>query len=233
MSLSIERINRIAKERTSVFEQQSGAYCYPTDRGLDEYEDALPNFNGHSFIHYLEQRLAQTDNFEILDVGCGEGRFLTDLKIIFPEIHTSGISAYDYRSKINNREQQELAKNIDYRTGDIQRLEMVFPGKKFDMIVSLKSFTYLADPLNALRQCYRALKQDGLLFVDYSGIELELDDAKKLLTLWNNSEINAELEPLGIIKKGIFDRENHYSLTLRKGKTSKLPFTSKAIAATY
>lgn len=140
---------------------------YYTCRGADSYNSLLPRYNGLSFLEVLRSKINTSDKpIAILDVGCGQGVALAELLREFPgKLRVTGISATDLREYAPER-LQRFIKQIDMKIGDAHFLKEIFQEKKFDFIVSVKTFEHLEYPGFIAQQCRELLKPYGLAFIE-------------------------------------------------------------------
>lgn len=185
-------------------------------RGIKDYERELPEFRGQTIIEHLQERIKAEDEVSILDVGCGQARFLCDLLKRFPQLKTYGLSAFDYRRRIFNPRRRWLLKKVDYRIGDAHELQRIF-SEKLDFITSVSAFAYFGDPLDVLRQCYSLLKRGGAAFIDQPCFDVSKDEMKLLEVYWKRQGIEVELthHPLS----GVFSPK----LAVEKSEVDELP----------
>ena len=132
-------------------------YCFSFDKH---------RINARHVIDTLHQQRPGAP-FSILDIGTGNGKFI---KAVPSDIEAYGISADDMRSKDHGKYDPH------YIVGNAEKLDVFFPKQQFDFVVSHMTFRYLFDPLEGLKQAYKALKPDGILIVDsfvLQGIDVE------------------------------------------------------------
>lgn len=116
------------------------------------------------FVNHMMSR-SFSKPWKLLDVGTGDGQFLTHVKKNFGnQVESIGISASDLRS--NSRDipdDQYLLLNAEKILSHLNFKD--YPAS-FDGIVSAYTFMHLLDPLCALAQLYELLKPQGVLYVD-------------------------------------------------------------------
>lgn len=159
---------------------------YVTMRGLDEYDEILPVSRGRSLSQFLSQRETQSNKTTVLDVGCGQGMFLADVASQFnkDKFELNGISATDLRWGLPPAIAQAMA-NLNYQEGDIQRLRKYYRPESFDLITSVWSICYVADPWNVIKNAYRLLKPNGVAFLANLGISLTGEEEASLRRYWS------------------------------------------------
>ena len=112
----------------------------------------------------------------VLDVGCGKGFMLYDIKLSIPEIKIKGIDISNYA--IENSV-EEVKKDLLVANA----CELPFPDNSFDVVISINTIHNL-DLENcgkALREIQRVSKKNSFITVDAYRNEEE----KKLMYAWN------------------------------------------------
>lgn len=176
--------------KAKAYSDQKYPNDYNTRRGIDGYENFLPLFSGKAVTAIIDNKRKKRPT-SVLDLGCGAGLFLRELRNIFPEIALSGLTAYDYR-----RSEPEFMRvipfpsDIDIRVGDAHNLRRIFSGNKFDVITSVWTFQYLEDPLSVLKQCYSLLNPDGIAFLHQPGLAINFRQAVALKGYLQGQGIN-------------------------------------------
>jgi 2-polyprenyl-3-methyl-5-hydroxy-6-metoxy-1,4-benzoquinol methylase len=89
----------------------------------------------------------------LLDIGCGNGRFLTVMRILGWQVH--GIEP-DERSAENAR--RASGARIDAHLDDVP-----YPPARFDVITMNHVLEHIADPVPLLARCFRLCRPGGLL----------------------------------------------------------------------
>ncbi|MCG2737897.1 MAG: class I SAM-dependent methyltransferase [Candidatus Methanoperedenaceae archaeon] len=101
--------------------------------------------------------LISVGNHRILDVGCGEGRTLRQLKELGKAKETIGI-------EINENMANRLAQNVDKMIiGDVENLELDFEKEFFDYIIFGDILEHLRNPIKILKEYSEYLKNDGYI----------------------------------------------------------------------
>lgn len=163
----------ILNERVTYFpdEEISWAVKYFFDALF--YREKLEFKNkAHTFITYIDstdlkyqtiQKLVKqltterNDKLDILDIGCGKGRYLKRLLLEFPQHRFYGMDLSDEVMKyIKN-------KKIYKRNGSI--LKINHENEKFDMVYAAESLEHAVLIEEAMKEMVRVLKKDGVLAV--------------------------------------------------------------------
>lgn len=95
----------------------------------------------------------------ILDVGCGTGELLFQLK---PHMDTS-LAGLDLSSKMLEVARKKLGSNADLRQGDAESLP--WQASQFDLVFCTLSFHHYPQPIQALTEIRRVLKPGGTLIL--------------------------------------------------------------------
>jgi SAM-dependent methyltransferase len=119
---------------------------------------------------------------KILDIGCGNGRYLTAMK-------KQGWQTYgiEINSKASKYAREEL--HLDVSTGDL--LNCKYQDKFFDVITMWHSLEHLYEPILTLKEVKRILKDDGLLVIAVPNIASFA--AKVFKEHWHQLEIPIHL----------------------------------------
>ncbi len=175
---------------------QSEGGRYRGNRDLSYYIANLPTFEELTFFDHARNKTDDSEEVRVLDIGCGEGLALAELKQKLPEVKAFGISATDMRVITPPDDLKPYVDSIDYRIGDAHKLKDIFRGESFDYIISTKTFIHLGDPFRVLKQCYRLLKTGGIAFIEDPGFWLTAREFSKLQQFWESQGVKAELHGL-------------------------------------
>lgn len=180
-------------KRFGDFQNRDSDTPYLVDRDADQYEELLPTFGGLTFTdHFLRRQNESQDPVTVLDIGCGEAKFIRELKEAHPATHVSGLSVTDLRTSDLGGIQTPWS-DVDYRTGDMHRIERIFEDKKFDFVVSVWALFHSADPLDVVKQAYQLLKPDGIAFLQSADLKITSLEKNQLVKFWGSMGITVEL----------------------------------------
>lgn len=139
----------------------SGAY---RDPALIEKRRALYKFT--SPYHNVNQEVIRYLNLKrgdkVLDVGCGEGKFIQDACLVYPDSHFVGldISAEMFedakRLKMNSS-------NVEFAVGDIQ--SMGFDNRSFQRVTAMHMLYHVPDIHGGISEMARVLSNDGICLI--------------------------------------------------------------------
>lgn len=164
MQQTIERISprTVIDVRRSVFEFESTRRelwppsCVQRDASM--YEDCFGLSEGY-LKKVVNEAIDHYGNARVLDIGCGAGSALSELKEVNPEkVETVGVTA----SRFGNY------KGVDrVLVGDAQNLQRIegVEFDYFDLVLSNYVAEYLADPLALLKGAYASLREGGRAFI--------------------------------------------------------------------
>lgn len=128
----------------------------------------LPFGLGRRFQRGVADRLALTGGERLLDVGCGTGTLLAEVKRRLPEVVVSGIDPDPAILRIAG---QRLARRGCRAELQVARAEALpFPDAAFDVVVSTLVLHHLPTQAkhDALREIHRTLRPGGrFLLVDF------------------------------------------------------------------
>jgi ubiquinone/menaquinone biosynthesis C-methylase UbiE len=105
-----------------------------------------------------------TPSMDVLDVGCGPGNITIDLARV---VSSGNVTGVDLSPEVIEIAQQlklesEVA-NVSFDVGDVYGL--TFPDKSFDVVYAHQVLQHLSNPVVALGEMRRVLRDDGLLAV--------------------------------------------------------------------
>lgn len=163
------------------------------------------------YAEYLEERLPQflltkfismiPKNAQVLDAGCAAGR--DSVYLAEEGLKVSGIDISREILKIAACDAKEAGLNIDFRESGLGSIP--YDDKKFDGIWCMDTLNHIskADLEDVLREFYRLLKQDGVLFIsavqgDKEGmIKMEYLGEEVFFACHNQVDIEDKLENIG------------------------------------
>ena len=97
----------------------------------------------------------------LLEIGCGSG---SDLEFFSTQASLHGITAIDLGLNVAElAKKYQDRKDITVQQGNALSLE--FQNSTFDMVYSFGVFHHTVDPVQCLREAYRVLKKEGVLFL--------------------------------------------------------------------
>lgn len=192
-----------------------------SERGA--YLRFLPKLSGKNVIEIIEEKSQEVSPVKILDVGCGNGRFLIDCKRKWQDkVECTGISAYLYHLEDRKWELGAAGKTVHkLEELEIQILQMdaqsfVSPSKlkpeSYDVVVSVMTSQYLADPAAMLKSIYRVLRIGGVGLVERPMPMMTASD-RRLLAEYLEREYGMEFIP-GYWYQGVAFRKSRERLTL-------------------
>jgi SAM-dependent methyltransferase len=113
-----------------------------------------------TYITHSDQRLIKIINLveqigpkNLLDIGCGDGYLLKELRTVTPTTKLFGVDVY--KTKING---------IEIKEGDITK-GLPFKDNSFECVILGEVIEHLPDPDFALSEIRRVLKKGGVLII--------------------------------------------------------------------
>jgi ubiquinone/menaquinone biosynthesis C-methylase UbiE len=101
---------------------------------------------------------------DLLDVGCGPGTITLDLAARVAPGRVLGIDrSDDVVAQARDRIAGSGLTNVEFATGDVYALDLA--DASFDVAHAHQVLQHLVDPVAALRELHRVLRQDGVLAV--------------------------------------------------------------------
>ncbi len=131
-----------------------------TGNSLRQYESFFRNMGiGKTIEQLIAEKLGQKPLVRVMDIGCGDGGFLLDIKGIFGErVHTIGIDLL-----APEKEPDEAI------VGDC--LEVPFP-KEADFVFSFRSLHEIGEPEKIVGKVHAALAPGGKAFLSFRTMDL-------------------------------------------------------------
>jgi ubiquinone/menaquinone biosynthesis C-methylase UbiE len=125
------------------------------DRGRDHGPETL-----ELWMRTLKAHLQDCNVVKILDLGCGTGRFSEALAVYFK----AEVAGIDPSSKMLERAREKQHDGrVQYQRGSAEAIPL--PSASVDMIFMSMSFHHFGDRASAVRECRRALREQGVVFV--------------------------------------------------------------------
>ncbi|MFH0946086.1 MAG: class I SAM-dependent methyltransferase, partial [Planctomycetota bacterium] len=155
---------------------------YWRDRGLEHLNR---RFAPARVDDLLREKLARNGTASLLEIGCGEGRVLLDLRRILPDVRLHGLNKKPWEGMegpeslraialehgLFTEEEYDAAEAPDIRFGDARSLP--YEDGSMDLVVSQVALHYVARKDEMLEEVWRVLKPGGraLLHLDSSSAD--------------------------------------------------------------
>jgi ubiquinone/menaquinone biosynthesis C-methylase UbiE len=139
----------------------------------DQYDSGRPilEHNLHRWLDLISESVGSHYNtVELLDLGCGTGRFSIP---IAKRLGYSVVGADLAVEMINIARKKSGSEGIQWKKENAEALS--FADESFDVIFMSHLLDHIKDPLQALRECHRVLRYGGVILNRYRSI----DDLKK------------------------------------------------------
>jgi len=109
---------------------------------------------------YLSKHLA--DNSKVLDIGCGNGRFLLNL------LKFGNFRLYGTELEGNSAKRASIIAEINLKIGSLKKED--FEPDTFDAVTLFHVFEHLTEPQEALQTISEIIKKDGVLVISFPNI---------------------------------------------------------------
>lgn len=202
-------------------------------RGLKEAKERIGDIENE-----VSQLLLKKKKIRILEVGCGYGRILLELKKIFGDkITTEGINLEkEWNEKLCRKfglkekifTEKEINKNLP-------KIHILDVGKKislksnsYDLIISQATVQYIGDKVLFLEEVNRILTKQGKAIIEIQEIKRSHPpEYSNLFEIWENCKIIQFRDYIKRfrninVKKSKFWGENCSVITMKKSKKFKL-----------
>ena len=123
-----------------------------SDRNLNYGRDIITDFS----------QILKNNPKNVLDIGCGMGFDLLNIKKIFPDIDLYGIDN-DFGEKIEFLSENE--NGIKVLNCDIEEKYLDFTDEKFDIVISNQTIEHCKNIHHIISECTRVLKINGTLII--------------------------------------------------------------------
>ena len=141
------------------------------------YDEGVDYIVGKAIQQEIVKRLSEEYNLgDVVEFGCGTGYFT---KVIAQNAEC--VIATDLSDEMLEvaRTQLKAFQNITIQKADCENVS--FPSGKFDTVFMANVIHFIENPLKALQESYRILKDGGLLLlVDYTGYSMKWFEKMKL-----------------------------------------------------
>ncbi len=144
----------------------------PTLKG-GEFSQTKNLFWGYEYLSYLNfvlNKLKLIQFHSLLDVGCGDGRFLYETKKIFPNANLLGIDSSQKAISLA----RVMNPDIEFICGNIEKINLNGQYDTITLIEVLEHIPPMEIP-SFLQTLHRSLKTDGKLIITVPSDNLELN----------------------------------------------------------
>ena len=109
----------------------------------------------HNFIKNIAPLITKylVNKKQLIDVGCGKGIWLDAVKETSPNLHLFGLDPFaDNEIKTKYDIIEDFIENVSYEC-------------EFDSCSLMSVIEHVRDPVGVIKQCYRMLRKDGIMFI--------------------------------------------------------------------
>jgi SAM-dependent methyltransferase len=107
----------------------------------------------------------------VLDLGCGTGRFTIPMAVELGYNVTGADNSQDMIAEAGKK------LGADKVTWDVQQaLSLTYPGDTFHAVFMSHLLHHVEEPVSVIRECYRVLRQGGVIINRYGAIEDIIND---------------------------------------------------------
>lgn len=144
-------------------------------KNLDTIGRGLESFSlKKRLLSEIRKRIKPGKIIELLEIGCGSGILLMQLRRQFPQLKLHGLNLSKHHGirtrqdfKINAADKSiflDSQKELPYiHFGDTTNL--LFKDNKFDLVVSQVTFLHVKNKAKAIEEVYRVLKPEGIALI--------------------------------------------------------------------
>ncbi len=122
-------------------------------------------------------KLVPEGSNKVLEIGCGAGNTLVELKKLGKAEYCAGVDIIDMNQK---------SKLNDFVLADIENEELPLPQRYFDVIICADVLEHLKDPWATLDKLKTYLKKDGILIAS-------LPNVREIKTVFNSLYYNDKI----------------------------------------
>jgi len=183
----------------------------PTYAKKDKYIDrGLETFNQKSTL-FKELQLAKNKKLKLLEIGCGKGILLCQLRNKFKKnLELHGLN-YDSTHGVKKREdfiRNAELKGIKLNKKNLPQIHfrnatrLPFKDNTFDVIISQVTFLHIKNKAKAIEEVYRVLKKDGLALISLSAYSIRIGSDEKVPTFYQKLDkvLKDEYNPRVLIR---------------------------------
>jgi SAM-dependent methyltransferase len=139
----------------------------------DTYDASRPLFEEilELWMTLISERVGPRHRVELLDLGCGTGRFSIP---IATRLGYSVTGADQSEEMLERARSKEEGDRVRWSMQDASRLS--YPHASFDVVFMSHLLHHLDEPLDVIRECHRVLRPGGVILNRYGPMEDIRDD---------------------------------------------------------
>jgi len=139
----------------------------------EEYDSARPmsRSNLDCWMTLISQRIGPRRNVELLDLGCGTGRFSIPMAT---RLRYTVVGADSSGEMLQKAQEKDSSTEVKWDLQDAAHLS--YPDHSFDVVFMSHLLHHVDEPLRVVRECCRILRAGGVILNRYGAIEHIRDD---------------------------------------------------------
>ncbi len=150
------------------------------------YPDLGANLKDPSdYIKHIQGEMAGRKNICFLEAGCGTGHHLVGTAKRYPDWKCSGIDLSSASLEIARQLAANHSVNVDVHQGSYLD-KLPFEEKSFDVISAMGTIHHCSDPVGAINNLAKYMKDDGWMFMHMYGMRCDQKkfDIKEMLSIF-------------------------------------------------
>ena len=149
------------------------------------------NSSNNQIYDFVLSSIDIKDNFNILEIGIGNGKFISKFFDIKPKIHLSAIDFSDIMCSESKNINKGLIEADKLVVKCEDSLDMSFPNDSFDIVVTINTIYFWDKIEYHLQSIKRVLRKGGQLVIGYrpKSVMINLPFAQEVFKLYDSDEL--------------------------------------------
>lgn len=152
------------------------------DKDADNYETTYNGKHAKKTYGVVLKIVKESHSKNLLDVGCGTGKVLSELKKYNSKIKLSGI---DLSENMLSIAKKNLDDKVELKVGDSENLP--WNDNTFDTILCTDSFHHYPNPEKVIKEMKRVLKKEGKVIIADPWMIMPLRVITNIMLRYSNS----------------------------------------------
>jgi ubiquinone/menaquinone biosynthesis C-methylase UbiE len=163
------------------------------------------NIANEQIYDFVLSQINMSDHSKILEIGCGNGKFISKYFNSNPNIHLTVVDYSDVMCSETKALNNGLIADNKLVVQCEDAVEMSFPNDFFDMVVTINTVYFWEQKERQLNEIKRVMKNDGIFVIGYrpKSVMKDFPSTQEVFNLYEPEDLNFLLKQNGfeIIKE--------------------------------